>query len=679
MKKLLVLIILILISSLLFLLLHDKGNEYLKPYLATYLESQLENNMSVTVEHLKIDKNHVELIALINKITRVNAHGQYALLDKTLDIDYNVKANSIQSNEVTINGKVDIDGKVKGTFSDMDISGEGDAFNSNIHYTLNLKEELFNNIKIKILKADIAEFLLLSGQPHYARGKIDIDINIPTLEENTTKGTANILLHETLLNEKVLNKTFQIDIPKNTKLTGEINSKINQTQILFNSKIISSLSTVTLNNAIYNLKNNRFTSNYTVNVPKLSKLSFLTQQKLHGTLDATGDMEFKNKTFYLNALTKSLGGTTRVSLKGNTLDLHLDHNKLEKILHLVGEKTYAVGNLNGEVKISSLKNLTGTFNLSTQNARTLHKTLKKELTLDLGKSIAFQMNSIGKIKSKVAHIQTTLDSELFKLSSHDMAYDLKKSLLTSTYQLSVPKLSKLNTLAGKNLRGALDIKGDMQADKNFLITGNTQNLGGEISFQLQNKQLTTKIKNVSVQKLMHMLDYPQIFKATLVGDFNYNLVSSKGIFNSKLNQAQLLPNNLTKLIKQIRGVDLSKERYNETTFVAKLNKENINIDFNAKSKKVTMSINNGHINKANNYIDANYKVKIENKDIAGKIKGNISQPHITVDSSQFIKDTVIDAIQDQLGNDKIDDKLNDLGLGKKETETIKNILGDLFK
>ena len=672
MKKLLFLVILILISSLLFLIFHDKGNEYLKPYLATYLESQLENNMSVSVEHLKIDQNHVELIALLNKITQVDAKGKLSILNQKLDIDYNIKSNSFNSD-------IDINGNVKGSFDNMDIMGKGDAFKSNINYTLNLENELLNNIKIKILKADITQFLLLAGQPNYATGKVDIDINIPSFEENQTKGSANILLYKTQLNEKVLNKAFNINIPKKTTLRGTIHSQINQKQIHFNLDTTSTLSTVKLNNAIYDIDSNRFTSNYLVTVPKLSRLSFLTQQQLHGALKATGSMEFKNKTFNLNALTKSLGGTTKVSLKGNKLNVTINHNKIEKLLHLLGEKSYAKGDISGELKISSLKNLTGTFNVSTKNAKTIHKTLKKEFTLDLGKSIAFQMKSRGEIKANIAHVQTTLDSELFSLNSNDMIYDLKHSLLTSSYLLSVPKLSRLNAVAGKNLRGKLSIKGDIRVDKVLHITGNSQDLGGAINFQLQDKQLNTKIKDVSVQKLMYMLDYPQIFKATLVGDFNYDLTRSKGLLNSKLNQAQLLPNTLTRLIKQIRGVDLSKERYNETTFIAKLNKEKININFDAKSKNVTMSINNGQINKASNYINANYKVRIENKDIAGKIKGNISKPHITVDSSQFIKDSIMDAIQEHIGNDKIDDKLKDLGIGKKETETIKNILGDFFK
>jgi len=671
MKRVLLLIVLILISSLLFLIFHDKGNDYLKPYLATYLESQLENNMSVEVEHLKIDQDHIELIALLNKLTKINVEGQYSLMNQTLDIDYQLKADSFND----IKSNIDVNGTVKGHFSNMDVEGKGEALKSKINYSLNLKENLLKNIKIKILKADIAQFLLLAGQPHYASGKVDIDIDIPSLEENQTAGSANILLHETKLNEKVLNKSFNLNIPKKTLLTGTIKSKINQHEIHFTSNINSSLSVIKLNKALYSLDNNSFSSNYSIKIPKLSKLSFVTQQKLYGMLEATGSMQFKNKIFTLNALTKSLGGISKIILNDNQLNINIDNSKIEKLLYLLGEKSYATGLLIGDIKISNLKDLTGTFNLSTQQAKTVHKTLKKELTLDLGKSITFQMKTEGNIKSNLAHIHTKLDSELFTLHSNDMLYDLKHSLFTASYLLSVPKLSKLNALAGKKLQGALTLNGKIKSDKTLLFTGNTKDLGGTLNFKLLNQQLNSNINGVSVQKLMHMLDYPQIFKATIDGDFNYDLKNRKGLFTSKLNKAQLLANDLTQLVKQIRGIDLTKERYNETTFVARLNNNDINFDFNAKSRNVTMALPNGHINKLNNSINANYKLKIENKDIAGKIKGNISHPHISIDSSQFIKDNVIDAIQEHIG----DDKLNDLGIGEKEKDIIKNVLGNLFK
>jgi len=183
------------------------------------------------------------------------------------------------------------------------------------------------------------------------------------------------------------------------------------------------------------------------------------------------------------------------------------------------------------------------------------------------------------------------------------------------------------------------------------------------------------MSNVSTQKLMTMLRYPQIFKAPLVGQFDYNLKKSQGTFKAELQKAQLLPNTLTQLIKQIRGLDLTKERYNKTILTSQLNRDKIDFDFKAQSKTVLLAINKGKINKASNTINAPFIINIDNKDIGGKIKGDISNPKVTLDSSNFIKDKVLDAIDEYIG----EDKLKELGIDKKGKEVIENILGDLFK
>ena len=846
MKKILLLFLIIILSLLFFLLFNDKGNEYLKPYVGLYLESKSEQNISVQVEHLKIDLKYVELTALLNKLTTINAYGEVLLLDKELNIDYNINSDGFKNESISFNNKVDINGTIKGTFDNMLISGQGDAFQSHLNYDLNYQDEAINNINIKMFKADISELLLLATQPAYAKGKIDIDVNIPSFDINNTQGKAHIVLYDTKLNEKIINKEFKIKLPKNTSLKGTIDSDIKNNKMLFNATINSNLATIKLNKTHYDLKSNNFSSNYNIHIPKLSKLAFISEKKLFGTLNAIGSLESKNKLFTLHAHTKSLGGTTKISLIDNKINVNLNnttiekilhllgekvyttgkisgdvkltdlknlkgtfklttsqaktvhtvlkkefdidfkksltfelkghgkiksnvayidatlnskllnftstnlrynldtsalqtvyllqvpelshlrsitktelygamqlegelklnnenltlnaithslggetqislndnqanvkiqHTKIEKLLDLIGEKTYATGSISGEANFNNLDNLTGTFNLRTSNSKMIHQTLKKEFSLDLGKSLPFQMKSKGTIQSNIVTIESQLNSDFFNVTSHDIIYNLKKSLLTASYHLNIPKLSNLNTLAGKNLKGKLSINGTIKSNKSLLLTGNSNDLGGLFTFKLQDQRLTSSINGVSVQQLMYMLDYPQIFKAPLHGDFNYNLKTAKGTFNSRLTQAQLLPNTLTQLVQQVRGIDLTKERYNKTTFIAHLNKDDIHFDFNAESRKVLIRLPNGHINKLSNRINANYKLKIENKDIEGRIQGNISKPHITVDSSKFIQTQVIETIKDNIG----EERLKELGIGKKETEVIKNILGDLFK
>ena len=250
--------------------------------------------------------------------------------------------------------------------------------------------------------------------------------------------------------------------------------------------------------------------------------------------------------------------------------------------------------------------------------------------------------------------------------------------IQSTYLLKIADLSKLKPINNRRLQGAMEIEGSIVKDNKITtIKGVTKNLEGEIAFTLVDKKLYTVISDISVQKLMDTLNYPQFFKAKMVGQLNYDLSKQKGIFTSKLNQAQLLPNQLTTLIKKIQGTDLTKERYNQTSLNATIEKALIAFDFQAKSKTTTLKINPATLNQKNHSINANYTLNVEEKDIGGTIKGDINNPKITIDSSKYMQKEIIDKVKEYI---HIDDKtLKDLGIGEEEKEVVKELFRGFFK
>ncbi|CAA6804780.1 MAG: Unknown protein [uncultured Sulfurovum sp.] len=674
MKKILFILLIVLIS-LSFFLFNDKGNEYLKPYLESYLETKLQRDMSVKIEHLNIDFRHLELDAVLNNLTKVKVAGDISLLSQSFDLDYKLTSNGFKNKQISFTNKIDINGTVIGTLNNMKIYGEGETLKSHINYALNIKDELINNIKVKINKADIASLLQLAAQPAYAEGKVDVDIDIPTFKEADTKGTGKITLYKTLLNEKTFKEALNIDLPKNTVLTANLNSKVSAEIFEVKGNIKSNLAWLKLNNTTYNVKDKKFIANYKLLAPRLSQLAFLTKQTLRGQLQVAGTLHLKDKHFFLKGSTKDLGGDTNFDYNGEKLNLSMEQVDIAKLLYMLHEQPYATGKLLAKVQIQDLNKLRGSYTLKTIKAKTIANTFKKDLNIDFGKDIAFSLDTKGVIASNLLHIENTLFSDIFQYRSANMVYNLNTQKLESFYTLEIPKLSELDTLAGKSLQGEVSINGEIQYDKNLTITGSTKSLGGSINFKLLKTVLSAKIDKVPVKNLMTVLSYPIIFEAPLVGDFYYDLVTRQGTLNSTLTQAQLLENSLTKLVKQIRGVDLTKERYNQTHFNAILNKNLINIDFKAKSKQALFAIPSGQINKSNNTINANYQIEVNNKDMGGKIQGNIAQPNISIDSSNYLQKKVNDVINSNISSDA----LKDLGLDKLEPEAIKNLLGDLFK
>lgn len=674
MKKLFILL-LIIISTLSFFIFHDKGNELLKPHLSKYIESKIEQNISLEITHLKLDINHLELEALLNESTKVHTQGAFSLIDQTVDLNYKLNSDGFKNEQISFDNKIDINGTLQGSLKNLNIKGEGESLKSHIDYALNIKEKQINNIKVKMNKADIASLLQLASEPIYAQGKVDINIDIPTFEEANTNGDAKIILHKTLLNQKVFKEVLDIDLPPKTIVTAKLNAKVISKNVQISGDVKSNLAWLKLSNSNYHLKSKELSSDYKAFIPELSKLAFLTKQQLRGQLQVNGKLDLKNKNLIVTGSSKDLGGETSFDYHGQKLTANMNQIEISKLLYLLNQPSYATGTLLARFKIDDFKKLRGSYELESKDAKTIHATLKEYLNLDFGEAMAFSLKSKGDIASNLANIESSLYSDIFQYRSSDMVYNLATKKLNSTYLLDIPNLSKLNALAGKNLNGEVNINGAINYDTTLKVTGNSKSLGGNIDFTLIDKILSSKIDNVSVEKLMTVLSYPLVFKATILGDFYYDLASRQGTLISTLNQAQLIPNNLTKLIKQVQGVDLTKERYNETHFKAILNKNIIDIDFQAKSKKALFAIPSGKINKANNSINAKYKIDIDNKDIEGSLKGNINNPKITLDSSNFIQDKVINVIKENVN----EETLKDFGIGQQETEAIKNLLSDLFK
>ena len=252
-------------------------------------------------------------------------------------------------------------------------------------------------------------------------------------------------------------------------------------------------------------------------------------------------------------------------------------------------------------------------------------------------------------------------------------YSVSDNELEMVYDLNLSDLGKLQPITKQKLYGSMFIIGEVEQNSdNINITGLSKDLGGELNFQLHNHDFKMQMDELSVEKVMTMLQYPSVFKASIHGEGSYDLTEEKGVLKSTLADAVLLPNTLTKLVKEFNGLDLSKETFKESNLTATVEQDRIDFDFVAQNSKTLIKVLPAFIENDKNHIDAHYTVEVDGKDVGGKIVGDISSPNVTIDSSKFIQREVSRAI------DKHSDKLKDLGLGEKEQKKVKDFLNNLF-
>ena len=648
-----------------FLIFHDKGNDSLRPYFANYLEGKLVEDMKIEVSHLKIDLNYIEFDAVLNDFINIKAKGELSLFRGDLDIVYTLKSNQ---------EKIDINGTVRGSLLDMKIVGEGEALKSNIVYAFKLEDDSTHDVKIKIDNADIASFLRLTAQPAYAMGKVDLNVDIANLEKQSTKANVHIMVNEAILNSETFKEKFAIELPRKVILRGNLNSKVCNTSFQMEGVVKSNLATLNLSRTYYNIKTKELSSDYRLLIPRLSKLMTESGKKLRGKLEVLGTFQRKNAKVYLTGKCKDFGGRIVFNLKENKLNAHMNAVEIEKLLHLFGEKPYVRGKIMADIELDDFKKREGTFNFKIKDTKIINDIFRKELNLNFEEPVDFSLKAKGSITPEVIEMEAKLDSDILEYSSSDIKYKLSSKALSSSYLLHVPKLSKLTALTKRKLRGEFSINGKLNYEDEMIITGNSQNLGGDIEFKFKAQKLRTKIDNISVEKLMQVLNYPQVFKAKLVGTFKYDFLRSFGRFTSTLNQAELLNTYLRGVIKEIRGVNLRGERYTHTYFNATFYKNLVDINFKAQSKSVLLSIPSGKINQVNNKIDAYYKVKVDNRNLEGKIMGDLFDPEITLDSSKYIQKNMMSIMKDNMSTDG----MSEFGMGKKESNMMRGMMGGFF-
>jgi len=672
MKKILLLLVIPLF--LLFLIFHDKGNLLLKPYLSSYLEEQIENNTSVKIETLHINYGHIKATALINNITQIKINGNFSVLNKTLNIEYKLSSKGFKSQNISFKGDINIKGRAKGQFDNIDVDGEGVAFTSNVTYTFNLKNKKVHALKVDMDRANIEELLMVMALPSYAKGTTDIHLAIPLLDKNISKGAVNINLYKTLLNEKVLKEEFDFILPPNTKITAKVHSKFSNSLLSLQGAIESNLANLSFNNAQYHLEKKELKSDYNLNIKELKNFKTIIKQELYGSFELKGVMKFKNKKLTLESESKSLGGVVQILLQKNQFFANLKNIHVEKFLYLIGEKPYAEGILTANVEMHNLKTMQGRFKLHTTNVEAINSTLNREFDMNLTQPLNINIRSKGKIISNTIYSQTKLLTDIINIKSDNLEYHLRNNNVTGSYTLSIPDLTRLHPFIQRPLTGKLECQGEIKKGKDLHLTGKTNNLGGLIEFKLKNNDLYVNIHNTSVLKLMQMIQYPQTFNAKIFGDIHYNLKNRQGKVDTQLKQAQLLPNEITRMVQKGRGIDLTKERYNHSTFVAQIHNKEVDFNFTAKSKTTSLSLNNAHLNLTKETIHTDCTLIIDNKDVSGTIKGDIHNPKLKVNTSNFIKNEIINVVSEQL-----DDKtLEEFGIGKKEKAMIKNLFDSFF-
>jgi len=656
------LVIILAVQGVLLMLFSATGNDLLLPHLNAHLKKE-NKKYTIEISQFRLGLHTLSFTGKVNDSIDVKADGKIDLLSQTFDLDYTLEADEIKTKTIRIKEEINIIGNIKGHEDDMKIKGKGLAFESDVSFDLRRVEDELQDIKIKMKKAEISKILAVLNYDSYAEGLLTLEVDMPKYDAQNPQAKAKIFIQNMLVDAKKISDDFNVHLPENMLLAADILTISKEDKVLLEGTLKSNLANLNLSSGTFNPITKDLDVNYHLEVKDLSKFSALAKRELRGTLDIAGKVKKHQKSVYVSGDTKSFGGVSRFKYKDEGLDVKLDNINTETLLYKLGEENYISGKTTAHINLSSLKKGTGTFDAHIKgNVNT--KVLKQKTKTDLGKNFYVNAQLKGKVKDKKILSNLTLNTTMANIKAKRLVYDLNKKTLHSDYTMDVPDMQKLEPLIKKDFKGDMYLSGEIKKEKNLVVTGQGKEFDGSIDFRLVNDDLKADVSGATVSKVMAMLGYPQVIEAISEAKVDYDIKKRKGVVYGTLDNARILPSQLTRMLEQYANMDLTHERFNNSKFRTTIDKHIIHFSLDASNKRNYIRVSKGFLDKRTDALSAHVDVQMEGKDLAANIRGTLDHPKVTLESSKYLEKKL--------------DKLIDKNIKGENAEQLKSLIKGFF-
>ncbi len=398
----------------------------------------------------------------------------YNLKDKTFQSDYSlIIPNLALLKSVTkqnLRGNFKATGKIK-----KDNDGIGYLI-STFSFGGNLKAVGYNKkLQINATNLRLDKILFMLNKPKYSYGDIQINSFLDNIGSEDMSGDINVTLDKGMPNRTILQKDFNITVPKDIKYNIVYNAKIKENNMKYDTEINSTIADISVTDGIANLKDLKTKAKYSVKIADLSKLYFITKQELVGNTGFKGDFSYFDDIFLLNGTTDIFDTNTTYTYKNGDITI----------------KSLGIS----VAKISQIFNYPPFFDANG--------------TADIYYNPKWKKGNFS-VKLNDGHIiQNELSDTVLMLSGFDITQELyQNSLLQGTIQADTIKfvydMNSSNTLF-KIYSAVADLK-TQSIDAPFILKIKDKDIQGEIKGDLHHPKVEIKTSSYIKNKLEKVID-----------------------------------------------------------------------------------------------------------------------------------------------------------------------------
>ncbi len=678
----LTILIILIIGSIYGILFTKYGNSIISSYIESKVNNEQEK-VKLKVNNFILTLKTIDFNAVINDDSYINISGDLSIFKKSVDLKYDIKIENLSTLKNLIHqdlkGKFYTNGIFKGNKQEAIIQGFSNLASSQTKYYINLNKFEINNIQLDLKEAKIEELLSLINKPEYLKGTLNINANIKNIDINNLDGIFVANMTKGILNNDVINKEFNQTLSSPINFQGDINASLLGNKAEVKSELLTSIADIFLDKTIIDLNNKNFFSDYKIDVKNLNRLEGVLGRKLNAEFSNIGKVSMENSLISINGNSNIFESTTNYKLElkdfvAQNVDFKIENAKIEKLLHMLNEPVYLIGDFNvkGQIKDSSLDKLNGLIVSKISNAKIINEVVNAVYKQELTDVITFDSTINTSLVPNQAISKVEILSNIGKLNLEKAIYNLSDKSFNSDYVLNILALEKIKGLTKSDLKGELDLKGEVKSlDKNLFLTGNSNIVGGTLNFNLKNDIFNLKLDNANMKDLLYKMNKPEIFDSKANFDLQYDLAIKKGKLNANLLNGHFLPNDYSNIISQLAKFDLTKEIYETVKIESNINEKQFVSNLNMQSKNTQIQANDAFLDFDKNLIDAKLNTKIKDNNFVITLKGDMKKPNIGLDTKELLKNEV------EKNRDKIEEKLNKVLDEKIKDEKTKDIINNL--
>ena len=620
------------------------GNNLLKPVLEGKIKEQ--TSLESELKTFRLTHSSFEILLELNKNNTAYVEGTYSLLTQSFDVKYSVNLEELQTLEpltkTPLNDSFHTDGTVIGDLAYLKVDGKSDIATSETTYHVELTDFNPTSIIAKIDNADLSSLLYMLNQKEYASAKINLDMNFKNITPNELDGNILLVTKDGKLNPKVMRNDFNITIPAtdfDMNLKAQLAGADVDYTYMLNSNLakFSSSGKVTPEPLKIDIK-------YGVDVKELAVLKPITNADVRGALRLSGTVKGNKAEMLVDGRSDFASSDTTFStiLKDfapASVKASIKNMKLQDVLYMVKQPHYADALFSLEAnildaKMGSLKGLV-TTNITQGLVDSKYVTKAYEFKSMMPRT-TFSAQTKTQLSGDIADTKLNFVSNLANFDIKQARFNIADTSLATDYLVKVHDLNALYFVTDRKLKGAISANGELKKAKDLDFTLLSNVAGGKLNAKLHNDDFVAKIDSMQTLELLDMLVYPEIFKSSINGTVNYNLLAQKGEFKGNLADGKFTKNQVLDLAKQYASTDLYQEIFLGDVS-ANINKENIVASLDLKSNRSYIKTQNTKLNSKTKQIDSKLDISANGNPLIITLSGDANAPKVAIDASKLIQ------------------------------------------